>query len=113
MMERGAVYKPAVEYTAGTLETNKTSPLKEIFLTFLEKISIIALSAGIFLASAGIIYKSYVFLKLRSQRNFLKKENALLQKKFEKLTSLDTAIKKAKEFGLRFPEKKDFIYLRP
>jgi cell division protein FtsL len=113
MMEKATVYKPAVEYTAGTYEKIRSRSFKEAFVNFMEKAFTLGLATGILILSTGIAYKSYVFLKLRSQKEILLKENAMLQQKFEKMTSLETAIKKAKELGLKFPEKKDFIYLRP
>ncbi len=112
MINKALHYKPDIAYSTQKSVRKKKTTLKEKLKEFLVNLCFLFLILLNIVAAIGVAYKSYIYFSLKKEFHKLKKENEILVKKYQYITSKDVVLKKAKKLGLRPPEKGDYIELK-
>ncbi len=87
----------------------KKEGIREKFAKFLEALCFSTIFLVFLFLLGFLIYQHYKLFELRKERDRLLKENFSLQRRFEKMTSRERIIKKAKELNLVLPKKEDYL----
>lgn len=112
----GKVYtlRPDVSYrkiNTQKREEEKLSFKERIVETF--EVFLLLLLFSLFVAgTVGVAYKSFLYFKIKREKNTLLTERTLLEEELKRLTSQEVILSKARTLGLRPPQKEDYLYLK-
>uniref|UniRef100_A0A7V5XFX8 Cell division protein FtsL n=1 Tax=Thermodesulfobacterium geofontis TaxID=1295609 RepID=A0A7V5XFX8_9BACT len=114
MNNKTIIYRPTIEYNY----KNKKDKSKDEAISFKDWIKefitdsfIFFLGILIFVLSVAIAYNTYLLIKLKVEKVSLLKENQILKKEHQFLTSKKVVLEKAKTLGLSPPQKEDMFRL--
>ena len=105
----------AVRYKYGSYTTYRKTKLrkkidiKSFLFSLVDKFIILILMIGIVLCGIGVAYKAYYLARLKTIKEELIKENAMLNNKYNQLLQRDVLLNKAKKLNLYPPTEKDII----
>ncbi len=108
------IYRPIIEYNY----KNKKDKSKDEAVSFKDWIKEIIIDSFIFffgilifVLSVAIAYNTYLLIKLKVEKVSLLKENQILKKEYQFLTSKRVVLEKAKTLGFYPPQNEDMIRL--
>ncbi|MCX8041623.1 MAG: hypothetical protein N3A56_03925 [Thermodesulfobacteriaceae bacterium] len=112
-MPKSIIYKPSIGPNYSSMERDfssesSISSLKEFLKECLLKSLIFILIFLNLLSWIAFGYQGYLFIKYKIERKTLERENKALREEYKKLTSQEVLLEKAKNLGLRAPQKEDY-----
>ncbi|MEZ0344078.1 MAG: hypothetical protein ABWJ99_04680 [Caldimicrobium sp.] len=112
----GKVYtlRPDVRYqkVSGKSKAEEKVSFREKMLETLETFLLVILFSLFLVASGGVIYKSFIYFKIKKEKEALLAEKTVLEERLKNLTSREIVLDKARKLGLRPPQEGDYIYLK-
>ncbi|MGC8871396.1 MAG: hypothetical protein ACP5KO_00165 [Caldimicrobium sp.] len=106
--------KPDVNYQriSPRKKAEEEVSLKERIREAFESLLLIILFSILIVATAGVAYKSFIYFKVKREKNHRLAEKMVLEEQLNKLTSREILLDKARKLGLRPPKEEDYIYLK-
>ncbi len=107
-----STYRPPLPSKSSPKNEQEKISFKERIVEAIENFLLLIGVIAFLVSTVGILYKSFVYFQLRSEKNRLMIEKNLLEKELNKMTSQEVLMNKSRALGFRAPTQQDIINLR-